>query len=54
MLMCWLPNAGTSACPDGKFYCRNRGHVPLMLKSSFVDDGICGALSGVMPPQAAP
>ena len=42
MLMCLLALAGTSACPDGKFYCRNRGHVPLVINSSFVDDGICG------------
>ena len=36
-------HAGTSACPAGTFYCRNRGHQPLVLTSSFVDDGICGA-----------
>lgn len=34
--------AGTSACPTGKFYCRNAGHVPLSLFSSRVNDGICG------------
>ena len=36
--------SGTSACSKfgGKFYCRNRGHQPLLLNSSFVDDGICG------------
>lgn len=34
--------AGTSACSNGRFYCRNRGHQPLVLNSSFVDDGICG------------
>lgn len=34
--------AGTSACPNGKFYCPNAGHVPLLLFSSRVNDGICG------------
>lgn len=34
--------AGTSACPGGKFYCRNVGHTPLQLFSSRVNDGICG------------
>ena len=33
---------GTSACTAGTFYCRNRGHQPLTLNSSFVDDNICG------------
>ncbi|CAN7006173.1 unnamed protein product [Brassica rapa subsp. trilocularis] len=32
---------GTSACPNGKFYCRNAGHSPLILFSSRVNDGIC-------------
>ncbi|KAL6009631.1 hypothetical protein ACLOJK_000059 [Asimina triloba] len=32
---------GTSACPDGKFYCRNSGHSPIILFSSKVNDGIC-------------
>ncbi len=35
-------SAGTSACPAGAFYCRNRGHEPKLLSASFVDDGICG------------
>ncbi|KAK6919837.1 Glucosidase II beta subunit, N-terminal [Dillenia turbinata] len=29
---------GTSACPGGKFYCRNAGHTPLYLFSSRVND----------------
>ena len=37
-------HAGTSACPNGHFYCRNKGFVPLLLNSSMVDDSICGAL----------
>ncbi|CAN6861938.1 unnamed protein product [Brassica oleracea] len=32
---------GTSACPNGKFHCRNAGHSPLVLFSSRVNDGIC-------------
>lgn len=32
---------GTSACADGKFYCQNKGHVPGLLASSQVNDGIC-------------
>lgn len=34
--------AGTSACPNGLFYCWNKGHKPRILNASFVDDGICG------------
>jgi len=40
-----LGHIGTSACSNGRFYCRNRGHQPLLLNSSFVDDGICGELN---------
>eukprot|EP00898_Chlorokybus_atmophyticus_P004245 jgi/Chlat1/4821/Chrsp31S04866 len=32
---------GTSACPNGKFYCANRGYTPKVLNASFVNDGIC-------------
>ncbi|CAK7341363.1 unnamed protein product [Dovyalis caffra] len=35
---------GTSACPHGKFYCRNVGHLPVSLHSSKVNDGICGKM----------
>eukprot|EP00887_Chlorella_sp_A99_P006740 scaffold3.g6740.t1 len=35
---------GTSACSNSKFYCPNRGAVPIKLNASMVDDGICGAL----------
>ncbi|XXG50935.1 hypothetical protein AAC387_Pa02g4826 [Persea americana] len=37
---------GTSACPDGKFYCQNVGHSPLTLFSSRVNDGICDCCDG--------
>ncbi|KAG5023631.1 Glucosidase 2 subunit beta [Glycine max] len=37
---------GTSACPGGKFYCRNAGHSPVYLFSSRVNDGICDCCDG--------
>ncbi|CAI0384634.1 unnamed protein product [Linum tenue] len=37
---------GTSACPEGKFYCRNVGHLPTSLYSSMVNDGICDCCDG--------
>ncbi|XAR59914.1 hypothetical protein NMG60_11033090 [Bertholletia excelsa] len=37
---------GTSACPNAKFYCRNAGHVPLIIHSSRVNDGICDCCDG--------
>ncbi|CAA7062586.1 unnamed protein product [Microthlaspi erraticum] len=37
---------GTSACPNGKFYCRNAGHSPMVLFSSRVNDGICDCCDG--------
>ncbi|XP_058199445.1 glucosidase 2 subunit beta [Rhododendron vialii] len=37
---------GTSACPNGKFYCRNAGHAPLSIFSSKVSDGICDCCDG--------
>ncbi|PIN02914.1 Protein kinase C substrate, 80 KD protein, heavy chain [Handroanthus impetiginosus] len=37
---------GTSACPNGKFYCKNAGHAPLILYSSRVNDGICDCCDG--------
>jgi protein kinase C substrate 80K-H len=38
--------AGSSACPLGRFYCRNAGHAPRILGASFVDDGVCDCCDG--------
>lgn len=32
---------GTSACPNGVFYCENKGHEPSYIKASQVNDGVC-------------
>jgi protein kinase C substrate 80K-H len=37
---------GTSACPDGKFYCNNVGYVPQYVFSSRINDGICDCCDG--------
>ncbi|XP_076882917.1 glucosidase 2 subunit beta-like [Bidens hawaiensis] len=37
---------GTSACPTGKFYCRNAGHKALTIFSSRINDGICDCCDG--------
>nr|XP_043612867.1 glucosidase 2 subunit beta-like isoform X2 [Erigeron canadensis] len=37
---------GTSACPTGKFYCRNAGHNSLTVFSSRINDGICDCCDG--------
>lgn len=37
---------GTSACPDGRFYCRNAGDTPRLLFSSVVNDKICDCCDG--------
>ncbi|KAG2175549.1 hypothetical protein INT43_001196 [Umbelopsis isabellina] len=34
---------GTSACPNGVFYCENKGHIPSYIKSYRVNDGVCDA-----------
>ncbi|MBA0577410.1 hypothetical protein Golob_000090, partial [Gossypium lobatum] len=36
----------TSACPTAKFYCKNAGHIPQLLFSSRVNDGICDCCDG--------
>ncbi|KAK1397072.1 PRKCSH-like domain-containing protein [Heracleum sosnowskyi] len=37
---------GTSACPAGKFYCKNAGSTPQFLFSSRVNDQICDCCDG--------
>ncbi|KAK9152919.1 hypothetical protein Sjap_000399 [Stephania japonica] len=37
---------GTSACPEGKFYCRNEGSTPQLLFSSRVNDRLCDCCDG--------
>ncbi|KAJ1674756.1 hypothetical protein EV182_002625 [Spiromyces aspiralis] len=32
---------GTPACNNGKFYCRNEGHLPAVIDSRRVNDGVC-------------
>lgn len=33
---------GTSACPNGRFFCENKGYLSSMIPSHFVGDSICG------------
>ena len=37
---------GTSACPNGRFHCLNKGHKPMDVLSSRVNDGICDCCDG--------
>ncbi|KAH1073457.1 hypothetical protein J1N35_025785 [Gossypium stocksii] len=37
---------GTSACPAGKFYCRNVGSIPQFIFSSRVNDHFCDCCDG--------
>merc|ERR1719318_299565 len=37
---------GTSACPNGKFYCENKGHRALVIHSSRVGDRVCDCCDG--------
>ena len=43
----WNPSeslTGTSACPNSTFYCKNEGHIGTTIRSSRVNDGLCGRL----------
>jgi len=37
---------GTAACPNGRFYCAQRGFKPSLVISSRVNDGICDCCDG--------
>ena len=37
---------GTAACPNGHFYCTNKGFKGQLMASSRVDDGICDCCDG--------
>ncbi|KAI3645009.1 hypothetical protein MP228_011173 [Amoeboaphelidium protococcarum] len=41
-----LDEPGTSACSNGKFYCRNRGYVSHYIPSFLVGDGVCDCCDG--------
>eukprot|EP00250_Pteridium_aquilinum_P033292 c5413_g1_i1 orf=157-828(-) len=47
---CDCPDAtdepGTSACPNGRFFCNNQRQKPLWVFSSRVNDGICDCCDG--------
>lgn len=37
---------GTAACPDGQFFCENRGHLAGAIPSTRVNDGVCDCCDG--------
>lgn len=49
MIICpFFSVTGTSACPAGKFYCRNLGSTPQFIFSSRVNDLVCGEYCSVL------
>lgn len=40
-MVCTYFNPGTSACPNGMFYCKNAGYAGATIRSSRVNDGLC-------------
>lgn len=36
---------GTSACPNGRFFCENKGHTGMVIPSHLVNDGVCGKIT---------
>jgi len=37
---------GTSACPNGRFFCENKGHTGVVIPSHLVNDGVCDCCDG--------
>ncbi|CAF1287861.1 unnamed protein product [Adineta steineri] len=37
---------GTSACPNGRFFCENKGYIGTTIPSHFVGDGVCDCCDG--------
>ncbi|CAF0947525.1 unnamed protein product [Rotaria sordida] len=37
---------GTSACPNGQFFCENKGYFGTLIPSHFVGDGVCDCCDG--------
>lgn len=35
---------GTSACPNGRFFCENKGYIGTLIPSHHVGDGVCGMI----------
>ena len=33
---------GTSACPNGRFFCENKGYIGALIPSHHVGDSVCG------------
>ncbi|CAF2752166.1 unnamed protein product [Rotaria sp. Silwood2] len=37
---------GTSACPNGRFFCENKGYIGTLIPSHLVGDGVCDCCDG--------